>query len=41
MRTYQEHLSELFYAFVKNANARNEVLKWIGDCLMENRGEQR
>ena len=38
MRTYQDHLSQLFLAFVKNATVRNDVLKWLGDCLMENRG---
>ena len=38
MKTYQENLSQLFLAFVKNADVRNDVLKWIGDCLIENRG---
>jgi hypothetical protein len=39
MRTYQENLSQLFLAFVKNGDVRNDVLKWIGDCLNENRGK--
>ena len=39
MKTYQENLSQLFLAFVKNADVRNDVLKWIGDCLIENRGK--
>ena len=38
MRTYQDSLSSLFLAFVRNADVRTDVLKWIGDCLMENRG---
>lgn len=39
MRTYQENLSQLFLAFVKHADVRNNVLQWIGDCLVENRGK--
>jgi hypothetical protein len=39
MKIYQENLSELFKVFVKNADVRNDVLKWIGDCLYENQGE--
>ena len=38
MGRYQEYLSQLFRAFVKSADARNDVLKWIGDCLFQNRG---
>jgi hypothetical protein len=38
MRAYQQNLSSLFLAFVKNADVRNDILKWIGDCLVENRG---
>lgn len=39
MGLYQESLSNLFFAFVKNADVRNDVLQWIGDCLVENRGK--
>ena len=39
MRIYQENLSQLFLSFVKNADVRNDVLKWIGDCLVGNRGK--
>jgi hypothetical protein len=39
MKTYQENLSQLFKIFVKNADVRNDVLTWIGDCLNENQGE--
>ncbi|CAF3853159.1 unnamed protein product [Rotaria sp. Silwood1] len=41
MQTYQENLSQLFKSFVKNVDARNDVLQWIGDCLMENRGKNK
>jgi hypothetical protein len=41
MQTYQENLSQLFKSFVKNADVRNDVLKWIGDCLNENRGKNK
>ncbi|CAF0975154.1 unnamed protein product [Didymodactylos carnosus] len=37
MSLYQNSLSQLFLLFVKNADVRNDVLKWIGDCLLENR----
>jgi hypothetical protein len=40
MKIYQENLSELFKAFVKNADVRNDVLKWIGDCFSENQGKE-
>jgi len=40
MQTYQENLSQLFKSFVKNADVRNDVLKWIGDCLIDNRGKR-
>ncbi len=40
MQTYQEHLSQLFKAFVKNADVRNDVLEWIGDCFNENQGKE-
>jgi hypothetical protein len=39
MQTYQETLSQLFKVFVKNADVRNDVLQWIGDCLHGNRGQ--
>jgi hypothetical protein len=39
MQTYQENLSQLFKSFVKNADVRNDVLRWIGECLVENRGK--
>jgi hypothetical protein len=39
MRTYQNNLSQLFLAFVKSADVRNDVLKWCGDCLADNRGK--
>lgn len=39
MQIYQQALSELFKAFVKNAEVRSDVLEWIGDCLYENQGE--
>lgn len=39
MEIYQENLSQLFKAFVKNADVRSDVLRWIGDCLSENQGE--
>jgi hypothetical protein len=38
MQIYQERLSQLFRAFVKNADVRNDVLEWIGDCFNENQG---
>ncbi|CAF3669246.1 unnamed protein product [Rotaria socialis] len=41
MRAYQQNLSSLFLAFVKNADVRNDILKWIGDCLVENRGKNK
>lgn len=41
MKLYQEQLSQLFKNFVKNADVRNDVLKWIGDCLSENRGKSK
>ncbi|CAF0967414.1 unnamed protein product [Rotaria sp. Silwood1] len=41
MRTYQQNLSDLFLAFVKNGDVRNDILKWIGDCLVENRGKNK
>ncbi|CAF0807326.1 unnamed protein product [Adineta ricciae] len=41
MRRYQEYLSQVFRAFVKSADARNDVLKWIGDCLFQNRGKNK
>ncbi|CAF0773012.1 unnamed protein product [Adineta steineri] len=41
LRTYQENLSQLFLAFVKNADVRSDVLQWIGDCLIENRGKNK
>ncbi|CAF4347486.1 unnamed protein product, partial [Adineta steineri] len=28
-------------AFVKNADVRSDVLQWIGDCLIENRGKNK
>jgi hypothetical protein len=40
MKTYQETLSQLFKAFVKNADVRNDVLEWIGDCFYENQGKE-
>jgi hypothetical protein len=40
MKIYQETLSQLFKAFVKNADARNNVLEWIGDCFEENQGKK-
>ncbi len=40
MKTYQETLSQLFKAFVKNADVRNDVLEWIGDCFQENQGDE-
>jgi len=40
MKIYQETLSQLFKAFVKNADVRNDVLKWIGDCFEENQGKE-
>ena len=40
MQIYQQNLSKLFLAFVKNADVRHDVLKWIGDCLVENQGQQ-
>ncbi|CAF4687908.1 unnamed protein product [Rotaria sp. Silwood1] len=39
MKTYQDHLSQLFKACVKNADARNDVLQWIGDCFDTNQGK--
>lgn len=39
MQIYQESLTELFRTFVKHVDSRNEVLKWIGDCLYENQGK--
>ena len=39
MQIYQENLSQLFKTFVKNADVRSDVLRWIGDCLRENRGK--
>ncbi|CAF0830173.1 unnamed protein product [Rotaria sordida] len=41
MKTYQDNLSQLFKAFVKNADARNDVLQWIGDCFDENQGKNK
>jgi ubiquitin conjugation factor E4 A len=41
MQTYQENLSQLFKSFVKNADVRNDVLRWIGECLVENRGKNK
>ena len=40
MQMYQEALSKLFKAFVTNANVRNDVLQWIGDCLCQNQGRE-
>lgn len=40
MRVYQDSLTNLFRIFVKDANARNDVLKWIGDCFDENYGRK-
>jgi len=40
MKIYQENLSQLFKAFVKNADVRNDVLEWIGDCFSENQGKE-
>ena len=40
MQIYQEHLSQLFKGFVKNADVRNDVLEWIGDCFNENQGKE-
>jgi hypothetical protein len=39
MQIYQESLSQLFLAFVKNVTVRHDVLHWLGDCLVENRGD--
>jgi hypothetical protein len=39
MKIYQENLSQLFKGFVKNADVRNDVLQWIGDCFSENQGK--
>lgn len=39
MQIYQENLSQLFKNFVKNADVRSDVLRWIGDCLVQNRGK--
>ncbi|UJR37169.1 hypothetical protein I4U23_029878 [Adineta vaga] len=36
IKIYQENLTLLFKAIVKNADVRNYVLQWIGDCLYEN-----
>ncbi|CAF0925407.1 unnamed protein product [Adineta ricciae] len=36
LRKYQEYLTQLFKAFVRNADVRNDVLQWIGDCFHEN-----
>ncbi|UJR09047.1 hypothetical protein I4U23_013295 [Adineta vaga] len=41
MRAYQEYLSQMFLAFVKGAEARNDVLQWMGDCLVQNRGKNK
>ena len=40
MQIYQETLTQLFKAFVKNADVRNDVLEWIGDCFYENQGRE-
>lgn len=39
MQTYQNALLQLFKAFIKNADARNDVLQWIGDCYDQNQGK--
>ncbi|CAM4797139.1 unnamed protein product [Rotaria magnacalcarata] len=36
MKTYQDTLTQLFKMFIKNADARSDVLQWIGDCFDEN-----
>ncbi|CAF2873145.1 unnamed protein product [Rotaria sp. Silwood2] len=41
MKTYQDHLSQLFKVFVKSSDARHNVLKWIGDCFDENQGKNK
>jgi hypothetical protein len=40
MKIYQENLSQLFKAFLKDADVRNDVLEWIGDCFNENHGKE-
>jgi hypothetical protein len=40
MKIYQENLSQLFKAFLKDADVRNDVLEWIGDCFNENQGKE-
>ncbi|CAF1260110.1 unnamed protein product [Adineta steineri] len=41
MKIYQDYLSRLFKVFVKNADVRNNVLQWIGDCFYENQGKNK
>jgi hypothetical protein len=41
MKSYQEHLTQLFKSFVKNNDVRNDVLEWIGDCFDENQGKNK